>query len=114
LLASSRISEQARQAILDAEIVFVSPISIYEIAQKVRIGKWPDMHVILPGLVDEIEGQNFTSAISTPEVCLLAGGTAWENRDPFDRMIAATAIIYDLVLISADTAFDTLPLRRVW
>jgi PIN domain nuclease of toxin-antitoxin system len=38
----------------------------------------------------------------------------WSHRDPFDRMIAATALSGGDILISADTTFDSLPLRRVW
>lgn len=45
---------------------------------------------------------------------LLAGSLDWPHRDPFDRMIAATALAGDYTLISADTVFDTLPVRRVW
>ena len=50
-----------------------------------------------------------TGAIGT-----YAGRMNWSHRDPFDRMIAATALSGGDILISADTAFDTLPLRRVW
>ncbi|MGL5012179.1 MAG: type II toxin-antitoxin system VapC family toxin, partial [Paracoccaceae bacterium] len=51
----------------------------------------------------------------TEDISLSAGLLDWSHRDPFDRMIAATALAFDMTLISADTAFDAVPgLRRVW
>lgn len=41
--ADDRLSAPARTAIAAADSVFVSPITFFEIAQKVRIGKWPEM-----------------------------------------------------------------------
>lgn len=36
------------------------------------------------------------------------------HRDPFDRLIAATALIEGLRPVSADAAFDAYGLTRVW
>ncbi len=48
-------------------------------------------------------------------ICIHAGDRVWEHRDPFDRMIASTAELLDLILITKDAAFSTLPgLRTVW
>jgi PIN domain nuclease of toxin-antitoxin system len=45
----------------------------------------------------------------------VAGSLDWPHRDPFDRLLAATALINGWPLISADPAFDRLTgLRRVW
>ena len=38
-----RISDRARRAIAEASTIIVSAISFHEIAQKVRLGKWPEM-----------------------------------------------------------------------
>jgi PIN domain nuclease of toxin-antitoxin system len=38
----------------------------------------------------------------------------WDHRDPFDRLVAATAEITGAQLVSRDAAFDVLPIRRVW
>lgn len=37
---------------------------------------------------------------------------AWDHRDPFDRLLAATALHYGLVIVSADAAFDSVVSRR--
>jgi PIN domain nuclease of toxin-antitoxin system len=99
-----RLSEVARHAIESTGMVYVSPISFYEIAQKVRLGKWPQMEPYveaLPGLLVEQGGY---AARFDPAVCTLAGTLDWAHRDPFDRLIAATAILDRLTLVSVDLA----------
>ena len=36
------------------------------------------------------------------------------HKDPFDRLIAATALVESLRLVSVDPAFDAYGLTRVW
>jgi predicted nuclease of predicted toxin-antitoxin system len=38
----------------------------------------------------------------------------WDHRDPFDRIIAATAITRGLVLVSTDAAFNALTGMPKW
>lgn len=48
--------------------------------------------------------------ISLAELARTAAGLSW-TRDPFDRMIAAHAIVADVPLVTADrTILDNLPL----
>ena len=119
MLSPDRISEVARNAIDAATEIYVSPISFYEIGQKVRIGKWPEMAPHVPSLPDLLRSQNGNTAAITSEVAVLAGSMEWAHRDPFDRFIAATVLISDTPLVSADTAFDCVPgqhgtIRRIW
>jgi PIN domain nuclease of toxin-antitoxin system len=39
---------------------------------------------------------------------VLGGGLDWDHRDPFDRTIAATALVEGYPLITADPVFETL------
>ncbi|EKV27099.1 hypothetical protein C882_2028 [Caenispirillum salinarum AK4] len=36
------------------------------------------------------------------------------HRDPFDRMIAAQALLENMVLVSRDTALDAFGVTRLW
>lgn len=113
LTGDRRLSGGARAAVERANRVLVSPISFYEIARKVRLGKWPQMapHVDrLPALLDE---QGGGVAALDPAVCAAAGAMPWPHRDPFDRLIAATALRFNLPLVSADSVFDGL-VARLW
>ncbi len=108
-----RLSAAAVAAIRAADTVLVSPVSFFEIAQEVRLGKWPEMepHVRrLPALLRE---QGGSVAGLDPAHCVAAGMMPWAHRDPFDRLLAATAISLGLPLVSADMVFDGI-VTRVW
>ena len=105
----------AREAIQAADAVFVSPISIYEIGQKVRVGKWPAMAPHLEGLQALLRERGGLTAPLTLEICLAASMMDWPHRDPFDRLIAATAEALGLSLVTKDAVFGTrADLRTIW
>jgi len=111
---TARLSAKAVELIRAAETVFVSPISIFEIGQKVVRGKWPEMSAFLDQLEPLAARQGARFAPLSPEVCLRAAKLDWDNRDPFDRLLAATAIAGSLSYISADEAFDQLDAHDGW
>ena len=111
LMGSARLGGGAKTAILDADAVHVSPISVYEVVRKARLGKWPEIVPHVDALLNE--GQT-VSAPFTRAVAARAGALDWAHRDPFDRLIAATAIEMGWALISRDTEFDALDGARGW
>jgi PIN domain nuclease of toxin-antitoxin system len=113
LLDGSLLSERARVEIGRSEAVYVSPISFFEIAQKARIGKWPEIEPFLDALPQLLRDHGSSIAELSPEIALSAGAMKWSHRDPFDRFLAATALHYALPLISADLMFDGL-VARIW
>lgn len=115
LTGDGRLSQRAVTAIHEADGVFVSPISFFEIGQKVRLGKWPEMQPYAEALPSLLEEQGGRVAALSPTVSLSGAMMSWEHRDPFDRLLAATALHYSMPLVSADEIFDTLPgLIRIW
>lgn len=114
LTADARISAAATDAMEQAETVSISAISLFEIGQKVRLGKWPEMKPFLSRLIRLADEQGGRLAEASAEASLLAATLEWAHRDPFDRFIAATAITRGLTLISADTAFDALAADPLW
>lgn len=114
LTADPRLSTAAVDAMGQAETVCVGAISFFEIGQKVRIGKWPEMVPFLDRLVSIADEQGAWVVDLSSEIALLAAGMEWDHRDPFDRIIAATAIVRGLALVSADVVFDTLPNFSKW
>ena len=110
-----RLTNRAMQAIEAADSIFVSPITLFEICQKVRIGKWPEMERYAGQLQELLSIQSIALTPVSADIATSAGLLDWPRRDPFDRILAATALVMGMDLISADTAFDSLPgLRRVW
>ena len=110
-MAAHRLTETAKTAISTADAVHGSPIRLFEVPRKVRTGKWPEMRPHLPALgADE-------QALSAPfsrSVAILAGPMDWAHRDPFDRIIAATAVELRCPVISKDAEFDRLEGRVGW
>lgn len=90
------------------QVLFVSAISAYEVAQKVRLGKWPQAESLS---LDWDELVASTDALSLPlesADALMAGRLSWDHRDPFDRLIAAQAMRRGYQLVSADRVFRSL------
>ena len=115
LSASERLSPGARAAISEADIRYVSPISLYEVGQKTRLRRWPEMQPLVPRLVEIASEQGNAIARLDADICLAAATLDWPHRDPIDRIIAATCLAESLALVSADAAFDGLGrLARVW
>jgi PIN domain nuclease of toxin-antitoxin system len=110
----ARLSAPAIAAIEQAETVSISAISLFEIGQKVRLGKWPEMALFLDRLISLAQEQGGRLMEVSPEASLLAATMTWDHRDPFDRIIAATAITRGLVLVSTDAAFNALAGMPKW
>jgi len=108
-----RLSAAALDAIEAAHTVLVSPITFFEIAQKVRLGKWREMEPFINRLPTLLAEQGGGIAALEPEICVAAGIMPWAHRDPFDRLLAATATHYSLPIISADSIFDGI-VTRLW
>ena len=119
LFAARELGEAPARAIATATTVYVAPCTFYEIAQKHRLGKWPEMGSVVARLPQLLRAQGGQVAPFTAEMAMLSGDMDWDHRDPFDRMIAATAIELACPVLSRDAAFDALDgwpgwCGRVW
>lgn len=113
LLSATTTSKMA-EIFSDADGLQLSAISLYEIRQKVRLGKWLQMEPYSAVLLDLLERQGIGAISVDAEISQLAGALDWEHRDPFDRLIAASAIRMQMPLVSADEIFDQLKSRKDW
>ena len=113
LTGDGRLSSKARASIEQAQAVQVSPISFFEIARMVRLGRWPEMQPLIDRLPDILGEQVGMIASLDAVICTTAGTLPWAHRDPFDRLLAATAIRRNLPIVSADAVFDGL-VARIW
>ncbi len=110
-----RLSRSAHRAIDDdANVVFVSAASAWEIATKYRRGRLDEAVAIAPDIAGAIADQGFEEMPITVAEAARAGGLPGPLLDPFDRMLIAQALSRDLVLISIETLFDRYGVRRLW
>jgi PIN domain nuclease of toxin-antitoxin system len=114
-LGDKQLSRRARQAIeVSTNTVFVSPASYWELAIKISLGKYVlnepyeefVQHAILDNgfIVLQVEPKSTSLLISLP----------FHHKDPFDRLLAAQAIVESMPIVSGDVAFDPYGVTRIW
>ena len=110
-----RLGRAARAAIASpASRVFVSAASIWEASIKFRLGKFPEAAVLVDHPRKVLESLEMEDLAISLEHARLAGSLAEKHKDPFDRMLAAQALLEGLTLVSLDTVFDDLRVARLW
>lgn len=95
--------------------VFVSTVSGFEIATKVRLGKLE----VPPALLNEfsyvVESDGFRVLELDAASAVRAGLLAGEHRDPFDRLLAAQALVHGCAIVTPDPLFrDSLGVEVFW
>lgn len=108
-LEHHRFSASMRTALETSESLGVSVVSCYEIALAARRGRLWLPCPTLQWFAEALEPSGIQLLPLTPEVINRAVDLAAIHRDPFDRMIIATALIRDAGLISLDGVFHHYP-----
>lgn len=112
---SARLPVGVQTALRDARVLLVPSVCVYEIGQKVRVDRWPGMNRERLDEIMDTSGQPIEIVPLTPDIARRASLMNWPHRDPFDRVIAATALELGTPLISRDPVFDTVNgLTRSW
>ena len=113
------LSAPARGAIADpSNELALSTVTIWELlvlARKGRLDLGPDRHAWLR---DHIVGGPVakTTLPITAEVAMMSERLpGYDNPDPADRFLAATALVHDAVLVTADRSLrEYRVLRTLW
>lgn len=112
---SALLSEQARRQIADeAGDCYVSAVSVFELSNKVRLGKFDPARELVERLQEVMEYNRFTPLAVSMDHARLAGRLANPHRDPFDRLLAAQSIVENIPVVTADAAIRDLGARVVW
>jgi PIN domain nuclease of toxin-antitoxin system len=101
--ASRRLKPSAREYLMQAEAVYVSAVSIWEIAIKSRLGKIAADATALASAIDESGFQELP--VSSRHAAAVAA-LPMHHTDPFDRLLLAQAFLEPLRLVTADTALS--------
>jgi PIN domain nuclease of toxin-antitoxin system len=111
---SANIGAKAREAIVDpASAVFVSVVSFWEMAIKLRIGKLvaPDLGEVMTAMAGLGIGVLPLNLAHIRELLRLP--VYPDHRDPFDHQIIAQAICEDLILLTNDRNAARYPVKRM-
>jgi PIN domain nuclease of toxin-antitoxin system len=95
-----RLSRAAFDAMNNADKIFVSSASIWEVAIKFRLGK---MNVNPLELFGQIAANDFQELPVWSKHALLVAKLPMHHSDPFDRLLIAQAISEPLHLLTADS-----------
>jgi PIN domain nuclease of toxin-antitoxin system len=110
-----RLPINTKQKIEETELVFVSIVSIWEIAIKVNIGKlsllapFETIQTNLYSLNIQEMPILFEDSITYINLPLFS-----DHKDPFDRMLIAQAVSRSIPIVSADKKFDLYSVQRIW
>ena len=112
---SRRMPNRVRSEIeANADAVFVSAASAWEITTKYRLGRLDEAERIARDMAGVISDQRFHGLAVTVDDGSLAGALPGHHGDPFDRMLIAQALSRDFVLVSNEALFDRYGVRRLW
>ena len=99
LTEPKRLSPRVRALLEDPDTpLLVSSASAWEMATKHRLGKLSGAEELPIRLAH----------------ALLAGRLPGEQRDPFDRILAAQSLVEGLVLLTTDRAFPSFGVETLW
>ena len=110
-----KLSRTARVAIEDPENeVYASAVVAWEMATKVRLGKWHEARPVAVLFDDVVIRNGFTPLSISPVHARVAGFLPGRHGDPFDRMLAAQAQVEQMPLVTADPAFRAFGTTVIW
>jgi len=114
LAERSQVAADAIDRALTAETIHVSIVSFLDLRYLVDSGRLSQQ--VLDETRAIVDGDSFTVVpLDLPVIDRMASVSKDEVPDPFDRIIAATALATDLPLITADERIhDSLGNQAVW
>ena len=105
-----RLPRRVTAMIQDADVVFVSAATAWEIAIKAALGK-----LVARGTVEDVLGDYGFSPLPISVRHADAVRTlAPHHRDPFDRLLVVQAQAEDLAIVSRDPVFELYDVPVRW
>lgn len=105
----ARLSREADRAIREADQVYVSAVSGWEIAIKTALGRLAPRRTVAAAVAES----GFEELPVRLHHAEALGRLAAHHRDPFDRMLAAQAIAEGLALVTRDQVFGQYGVRVI-
>lgn len=105
----ARLSSEARNAIRDADLVYVSAVSGWEIAIKTALGRLTTTRSV----TQAIEESGFEELPVRVRHTETLASLPPHHRDPFDRMLVAQALTDGLTIVTRDAAFESYRVKLI-
>ena len=112
--AGNRLSENAERIIRDlSNPVFLSIASAWELSIKIRLGKLAFAGKAT-GFIHLAETNNITILPIKATHLAALETLPLIHRDPFDRLLIATALAEEMTLITADENIEQYEVPQIW
>jgi PIN domain nuclease of toxin-antitoxin system len=108
-----RLPAATRIQIETTPTIFVSIVSLWEIAIKANIGKL-DLSFPFSTIAPNLISLGITELPITFKDLEIYLSLPLHHRDPFDRILIAQAMNHALTFISQDAQMDAYPIQRFW
>ncbi|MDE0219285.1 MAG: type II toxin-antitoxin system VapC family toxin [Spirochaetaceae bacterium] len=110
-----KLSERVQRLLVDPHHkVWVSAASAWEIATQHRRGNYPAGRHVIDEWEDRLAQDGFRQLAIASVHALRAGSLPHSHRDPFDRMIAAQAMVQKIKVATPDPALRALGADTIW
>ena len=106
---NARLRGAAREAIEQADQVYVSAVSGWEVALKASLGRLRPVRTVADAIADSQFEELPLRLRHTEALAKLP----WHHRDPFDRVLIAQALSERLTLVTRDRAFSAYDLPLI-
>lgn len=115
ILDIQKISATVRALIDDEDNeILLSTASIWEMAIKQSTGKLSFGLPFKVFITQQLSLNKFNLLEITIDHIAVVAALPFYNRDPFDRLLIAQALVEQIPILSADSAFDAYPINRLW
>jgi PIN domain nuclease of toxin-antitoxin system len=115
ILDDSRLIPTAKLLIEDsANEVDISPASYWEIAIKIRLGKYALPLPYRQFMESQIATNAFRILPIEPRHTALLTTMPLHHKDPFDRLLVAQSLAEGIPIVSSDPQLDAYGVQRSW
>ena len=110
-----RLSSSVKELLLnDEHELFISVVSLWEMAIKVSLGKLSELKGGVGVVISKLESMPIEVLPITTGCIKTIESLPFIHRDPFDRMLVATAVSSDLTILTADSNIPKYSAPCVW
>jgi PIN domain nuclease of toxin-antitoxin system len=115
LLGDPRSSRKAKQVLSsDTDELVFSLVSLWEIAIKMKIGKFNDLGSSVAYVRDEMKEYGIELLPIRYEHILQLEMLPLHHSDPFDRLLIAQAMAENIPILTGDQVFRQYDVKLVW
>ena len=115
ILDDPQLSATAKSLIEDpANEIEVSPASYWEIAIKIKLGKYALPQPYQQFIETQLVANDCRILPIEPRHTALLTTMQLHHKDPFDRLLVAQALIENIPIIGVDSQLDAYGVQRLW